>query len=134
MPDAEDNIGLVRSLYDAMNRQDVEAATAMLDPEVEWIPDPRTGIRPKHGSDEVVAFFLDQAEMFGDVEVEVDDLRESGDRVCALIRVAGSGFASGARVEIRIGHVWDVRGGRIVRGEGFGDRERALQSAGLTQT
>jgi uncharacterized protein len=133
MPDAEGNIGLVRSLYDAMNRQDVEAASSLLDPEVEWVPDPRTAIRPKHGRDEFVAFFLDQAEMFGDVRVEVDELRESGDRVCALIRVAGSGFASGARVEIRIGHVWDVRGGKIVRGEGFGDRERALEAAGLTQ-
>jgi ketosteroid isomerase-like protein len=106
----------------------------LLHPEAEWIPDPRTGIAPKHGREEVIAFFLDQAEMFGDVQVEVDDLRESGDRVCALIRVAGSGFASGARVDIRIGHVWDVREGRITRGEGFGDRERALESAGLTQS
>jgi steroid delta-isomerase-like uncharacterized protein len=127
------NVDLVRSLYEAMNSQDVEAASALLAPDCEWVSDPRTGIRPKHGRDDVVAFFLDQAEMFGEVAVEVDELRDAGDRVVALIRVQGSGFASGASVEIRIGHVFEIRDGKIVRGEGFGDRESALQSVGLTE-
>ena len=128
----ESNVALIRSLYEAMNAVDAEAASAMLAPDCEWVSDPRTGIRPKHGRDEVVTFFLDQAEMFGEVAVHVDELREAGDRVVALIRVKGSGFASGASVEIRIGHVWEIRDGTIVRGEGYGDRESALAAVGLT--
>ena len=45
--------------------------------------------------------------------------------------VTGSGQASGAEFDIHIGHVWEVRDGQLVRGQGFGDRDRAREAAGL---
>ena len=48
-----------------------------------------------------------------------------------FVRVTGVGRASGAEFDIRIAHLWTLRDGMVVRGEGYGDRDRALDAAGL---
>src|SRR5262245_52724715 len=130
---SEGNVEVVRALYEAMNERDVERSTALTHPDVEWISDPRLGMSPRVGREAVLGFFLDQAEMFDDVRIEVERLADSGDKVLALIRVTGQGTSSGAAVDISIGHVWTVRDGVVVRGEGYGDRDEAARAAGLSE-
>jgi ketosteroid isomerase-like protein len=77
-------------------------------------------------SDDAPRFFADQAEMFGEVEAELEETREAGDRVLVFLRIRGSGVASGAQFDIRIAHLWTLRDGLLVRGRGFGDRDEAL--------
>ena len=88
---------------------------------------------PRRGREAVLSFFGDQAEMFDDVRIELERLSEAGDRVLAFIRVTARGRASGAGVDISIGHVWTVRDGLVVRGEGYGDRDEAVRAAGLSE-
>jgi uncharacterized protein len=122
---------LVRSLYRAMNDDDWESSIALAHPDVEWVPDARVPEGPARGRDRVVAFFRDRAEPFDRLQVEIEEIEANGDLVLALIRVTGSGQASGAEFDIRIAHVWEVRDGLLVRGQGFGDRDRAREAAGL---
>jgi uncharacterized protein len=129
----EGNVEVVRALYEAMNERDVERCTALTHSDAEWISDPRLGMAPRQGRDAVLSFFLDQAEMFEDVRIEVERLSDAGDRVLAFIRITAQGRASGAGVDISIGHVWTVRDGLVVRGEGYGDRDEALRAAGLSE-
>jgi len=58
-------------------------------------------------------------------------LMDADDKVLAFVRITGVGRASGAEFDIRIAHLWTLRDGLIVRGEGYGDRDRALEAAGL---
>jgi ketosteroid isomerase-like protein len=125
------NIEIVRALYEAMNEQDLPRARELTHPEAEWISDPRLGMEPLRGREAIFGFFMDQAEMFEGLRVEVERLTEAGDKVLALIRVTGQGQASGAAVDISIGHVWTIRDAVAIRGEGYGDRDEALQAAGL---
>jgi ketosteroid isomerase-like protein len=53
--------------------------------------------------------------------------------VLVFVRVTGRGEASGASFDIHVGHVWTVRDGVVVRGEGYGHREEALEAAGLSE-
>jgi ketosteroid isomerase-like protein len=71
--------------------------------------------------------------MFGELRTEVERVYEADDKVLALIRVSGQGAASGAGFEIRIAHLWTIRNGLVVRGEGYGDREQAFEAAGLSE-
>ena len=71
--------------------------------------------------------------MFDELRVEVERLFERDDRVLAFIKTVGRGHTSGVEVDIRIGHVWTIRDGLVVRGDGYGDRTRALQAAGLSE-
>jgi uncharacterized protein len=128
-----ENVDVVRRLYEAMNARDVEAAAELAHPDAEWIPDARVGQGPIRGRENVVDFFMDRAEMFGALEVEVERFWSTGDLVLAFVRVAGRGDASRAGFEIRIGHLWTLRDGVVVRGEGYGDRDEALEAAGLSE-
>jgi uncharacterized protein len=130
---SEGNVELVRALYQAMNEQDVGRYDELVHPDAEWISDPRVGMAPRRGREAILDFFMDQAEMFEGVRVEVERLSAAGERVLAFVRVTGHGRASGAGVDIRIGHVWTIREGLVVRGEGYGDRDEAVRAAGLSE-
>jgi ketosteroid isomerase-like protein len=106
---ADEEIGVVRHLYEAVNRGDWDRAAALLAGEVRWIPDNRMGLGPIYGKGDAVAFFRERTE-------------------CSTTSELSSG---GAGFEIRIGHVWTVRDGVVVRGEGYGDREEARAAASI---
>jgi ketosteroid isomerase-like protein len=122
---------LVRRLYHLMNAGDVAAAAELLHPDAEWIPDSRVGQEPARGRENIMRFFVDTAEPFDSFHVEPEDLWETGDRVLVFVRVTGRGERGGAPFEIRIAHLWTVRNGLLMRGEGYGDRGEALEVAGV---
>jgi uncharacterized protein len=128
-----DNLAVVRRLYEAMDRRDASAVAEFAHPDAEWIPDHRVGESPVRGRDNVIRFFTDRAEMFGDISTELERLWEQDDTVLAFIHVKGEGRASGAPFDLRIAHLWTLRDGRIIRGQGFGNRYEALEAAGLSE-
>jgi len=127
----EGNLEVVRSLYEAMEARDLEAGARLTHPDAVWVPDRRVGQEPVRGRENVIRFFTERADMFGEIHTEVERLEAVDDRVLAFIRVSGRGDASGAGFDIRIGHLWTLRDGVVVRGEGYGDRGAALEAAGL---
>jgi uncharacterized protein len=129
---SEGNLELIRRLYRAMDARDIEAVAELADPDMEWIPDMRVGVRPIRGRDEVIRFFEERAEMFGEIETEIERVWEAGDKVVAFIHVTGSGVSSGAGFDIRIAHLWTLRDDVVVRGAGYGDRDQALEAAGVS--
>ncbi len=126
------NIETVRRLYRAMDARDAGAFTAVLHPDAEWLPDRRVGEGLIRGRENVVRFFSDRAEMLAEVRTETERISETDDKVLVFVRVTGSGEGSGAGFDIRIGHLWTVRDGLVIRGEGYGDRTEALEAAGLS--
>jgi hypothetical protein len=34
-------------------------------------------------------------------------------------------------IELRIGHLWTIRDGKVIRGQAFAERERALAAGGV---
>jgi uncharacterized protein len=130
---SQENLEVIRRAYRAMDARDIETVTDLSDPDVEWIPDQRVGEGPIRGRDEVVRFFEERAEMFGEIKTEIERLWDAGDKVLAFIHVTGSGLSSGAGFDIRIAHLWTFRDGVVVRGEGYGDRDQALEAAGVTE-
>jgi uncharacterized protein len=130
---SQENVEIVRRLYGAMDARDVEAVTELAHPDAEWIPDSRVGQGPVRGRENVIQFFTDRAEMFGELRYELERVSDTDDKVLVFLRVRGHGDASGAGFDIRIGHLWTVRDGVVVRGEGYGDRDKALEAAGLTE-
>jgi uncharacterized protein len=123
----------VERAYAALNAGDPTPVSELLHPDAEWVPDSRVGESAIRGRDNVIGFFMDRAEMFGELQFEVERCWEQGDLVLVFLRVAGSGQASGAGFEIRIAHLWTLRDGIAVRGEGFGDRAEALKAAGVEE-
>ena len=70
---------------------------------------------------------------YDDVSVEVHELTEAGDQVLASLAVRGSGKQSGAETSWDLWHLWSVRDGKVVSGQGFASRDEALGEAGLEE-
>ena len=70
---------------------------------------------------------------FDDTHVELHELIDAGDQVFLSATFHGRGKQSGAETSWPAWDVWTVRDGRVVRWQGFNDRDAALEAAGLSE-
>jgi NAD(P)-dependent dehydrogenase (short-subunit alcohol dehydrogenase family)/ketosteroid isomerase-like protein len=106
---------LLRSAYDAFNTGDVEAAAALMAPDVAW-PDAETG-GALHGRDEVRRHWRDQADAPRPrIDVERISLRADG-RLAADVRLAVPGPDAGPGTTDRLVHLFTLDDGQIKRME-----------------
>lgn len=113
MPSA--NAELIRRGYEAWNRGDVEGVLTFLDPEIEWhgyTHLPESGALADR--EEVRAWLERFLDAWEQLDIDVTELIEAGDKVVALVRFRGRGKGSGVQVEGGVdAHVWTVRNGQI---------------------
>ena len=130
---SQENIGVVRRVYEAWMCGDYEALFALFDPEIEWSPPPdvsSSGERRGH-----VGVRLAMAGWMGhweDYHFELRRLIDRGDEVLAEGWQRARGRTSGVEVSEEIFSVWTLRAGQVVRQRMFRDRAQALEAAGLT--
>jgi ketosteroid isomerase-like protein len=130
---SQENVDLVRRGYEAFARGDIDAALAMFHPEVQIEDHERSLEIPTtyRGPDGFLTLFATVNEGFTDVRYMPEEVTAVGDRVLVEVRRTGRGRASGAQVDERQFHVWDIAAGRATRFRIFLDREKALEAAGL---
>jgi ketosteroid isomerase-like protein len=63
--------------------------------------------------------------------LDIEEIRDAGDRVLAIVREVARGRASGVEIDGRWGYVIDVEEGQIVRIEAYRDPDLAAQRAGV---
>jgi ketosteroid isomerase-like protein len=131
---SQENVEIIRQVYEAMNRGDWKAVFAHASPEIEWETDPR---HPKagiyRGQEEFRRFVEDIEDPFEQSVIEPERFFAGGDQVVAFIKIRRTPAGSTAELEIRIGELWTFRDGKLVRGQGFGERMKALKAAGLSE-
>jgi ketosteroid isomerase-like protein len=134
---SRENVEIVRRAFEAWNRGDAEAATAVLDPDVEWrLPPNFPDAEGWRGRDEVVEGLTAIAGSWDEFRVEVQELIDAGERVVALVRFHGRAAITGLDLEgVSVdGQVWTIRDGRAVAIQMFNGSAAALQAAGLRAT
>jgi ketosteroid isomerase-like protein len=135
----QENVKIVRSLYDAINRRDFTNAVKHLHPEVEVSigvvvdPEQPAGNSRLRGHNEVRRFLEDLAETWEAQWVEEREIVEvSTDRVVVLERWYTRG-RSGIRVDFDVVDVYALRDGLILRVDGFRNSAEALEAVGLSE-
>jgi ketosteroid isomerase-like protein len=113
-----DNIALVKKVYDAFGRGDVQTILDSLTPDVEWQFDapaviPYSGSR--RGPAEVAGFFAALAATEENQLLETSEFMASGDEVITLGTYSGKVKASGKGFSVRLVHVFTIRDGKIAR-------------------
>ena len=136
---SEENVEIVRGLLDAFARRDHEGAFDLYDPEIEWDASRLTSMIPDiagvyHGHEGVRTYWRQWLTAWSDLQFEVEDVRDGGDEVVALIRnQRQTGRHSGIETEIPdYGIVFTLRDGKVVRWRTFPEQKSALAAAGLT--
>jgi ketosteroid isomerase-like protein len=132
---SEENVEIVLAAFDAWNRRDFEAATKLLQEEVELhlIGGFAEVIgREFKGRDAVVQFWRDFVKAIGG-ELEVETVHAAGDRVVTIATIRGAGETSGIPVENRFGQVWSLRDAKVSRMDSYYEASDALEAAGLSE-
>lgn len=116
MADREAPRDVVLAMYEAINARDFDAGFALLTPDFEWNePSQAFYTGAAKGFDEIRDRLETLLEVFEDYSVEPEAFHEQGDRVAVEVRQRARGGASGVELEIRLGHLWTIRGGQIAR-------------------
>jgi ketosteroid isomerase-like protein len=129
---------MLRRGWEASDRGDIELSLCAYDPDVEisWpvsgvaaFPDLRGVYRGHEGFRQVWAATHDP----WDVDVQLEEMIDVGDRLLSIGQVSARGRGSGVPVAAPLFAIHTFRAGRIVREQFFNDREEALKAAGLSE-
>ena len=136
---SEETLAIIRTLFGAFFRRDVEVMEALMSPDVEWdatrigmmLPE-LSGVH--RGAEGTRAFWGEWLSSWRDLQFDYE-LRDRGDQVVALIRNQHQwGRQSGVETEFPpYAWLYTVRDGRVVKGCFYPDHESALAAAGLSE-
>jgi ketosteroid isomerase-like protein len=128
---SQENVEIVRRVYDALNRNDWDAAFRDAHPDIE-ITFKRGPLAGTHrGRETPQAIFADVRATFDAWVMEPLELLESGDQVVAIVKNRLRPKGTDAEFETRNGHLWRIRDGTILSLEGFPNADDALEAAGV---
>jgi ketosteroid isomerase-like protein len=136
---SQENVEIVRQIFDAANRRDSASTLALYDPTLIW-DHTRGPLRELMGGQDVYCgheglrqWFRDFYEVWDNVEARVVEVIEAGDDVISVIDYRARGRASGAEVEMGMAGVWTIQAGKVVRAAWFTTRDEAFEAVGLRE-
>jgi ketosteroid isomerase-like protein len=126
---------IVRAQWEAYNRGDIDSFLAPIAPDCEFHEDPafpEAGVY--RGPEEIRAYLTQFREAMADHWFEIEEVRDLGNAVIALLHERARGKTSGVEVDIRPAFVCRFRGDKIVWARAYLDRAEALSEAELKST
>jgi ketosteroid isomerase-like protein len=122
---------VMRDAYEAYNSGSFDAVKALLDPDVVLYEEPEMpDATVRHGPDGVAQYFQEGEERWQTFELEMDQVVQLSEHVIVVTGVMrGRGSLSGAHVESRFGHVYELENWRAKRITFYFDPEKALEAA-----
>src|SRR5262245_51233663 len=136
---SEENVEVVRGVYERWSAGDFHAAVDLFDPHVVLVVRPALGPDSPEGAtyvgtDAVGEYTRDTLlRTWTDLTMEAEEIVGAGDTVLASVRVSGVGRACCESTEMQFFMLWTCRGGKVIRFESFRERAAALEAAGLSE-
>jgi ketosteroid isomerase-like protein len=134
---SQENVDAFKRGLEAGNRGDVETMLEELDPEIEWhsalhalLGGQQTVFRGHDGVREMIG---DLYEAFGEIQIEISEIRDLGDRLVAIGRSRARGKASGVETETPLAMLTEVKNGKTISIRAYLDPKEALEAAGLSE-
>ena len=134
---SEENLEVVRQVYEAAARRDSVTILTLYDPEVE-LDASALGIEGQDGDvfrghDGLRSLFGEWHESWGKIAYDYEELIDAGDQVVSVVTRHARGRASGVEVEQPFALLWTIRTGKVTRVVWYLDRDEALESAERTE-
>jgi ketosteroid isomerase-like protein len=133
---SQENVEIVRRIYEAAARRDAETVLSLYDPDVE-LDNTRlkmVGGGVYNGHEGLRRFFREWHEAWEEIEYDYEELIDAGDeQVISVVTRRGRGRASGVDAEVRLALLWALRQGKVVRVVWYPSRAEALQAVGRSE-
>ena len=130
---SQENVDRFKEGIERFNRGDLAGLLRYYHPEIQFehrLVELQVDVT---GIDAVRDWFVDATQIFDPWTVDCDDIRDLGDRVLALGTVRAVGKESGVEVEMPFTVLATVQDGLVTHFTDYGDREEALEAAGLSE-
>ena len=133
---SQENVRVVREAFESFLGGDREKTAQLVDTEVEFhgtVGGLEEG-QIAHGQPEIEQTFeSEDLEAWEERRLEPDEFIDAGDNVVVLLHEYRRGRGSGVELETKTAVVAAVSGGRVVRIQGYLDRDAALEAVGLRE-
>jgi ketosteroid isomerase-like protein len=131
---SEQNVAVVRSLYEAFGRGDVPSVLAAMDPGIVWneaenfvYADRNPYVGPGAIVEGVFARLGGEWDSF---RVGPQEFLDAGDAVVVTGRYTGRCKQTNQGMDAQFAHVWKLRGGKVVRFQQYTDTLQVARAAG----
>ena len=131
---AQENVELVKRLYDAWQRDGFGVVPALMDPDIEYVNPPyavEPGTRRGYEGFAIAAQAI--RHVYPTRRFEPLEFYDARDKVAVRVRVVARGVGSSVEVDTERGYAFEVRNGKVVRFAWFNDPLEALKAVGLAE-
>ena len=129
---SQENVEIVCRAMDAFNTRDRDRFLSFLDPEIEY--ESLVEQKTYRGFAGMEQYRDDVDAVIDDFHTEEDRFLDAGrDRVLHLYRVVGRGAGSGVPVSRNNAILWQLRNGKLLKGQVYLDQREALEAVGLSE-
>jgi ketosteroid isomerase-like protein len=131
---SQENVEIVRRVYAAANRGDLDTANSYVHPEIEfhtYAQSPEAGVY--RGKEEVLKYNEDLVEQFESIRFEVEELLDAGDRVVVVTTQRAVPKGGQQEINVHVAEVWVVRNGLLAERRSYSTKHEALEAVGLSE-
>lgn len=125
---SQENVNLIRGLYEALGRGDVEMVLAQMDKSIEWreaenfiYADGNPYVGPQAILEGV---FMRLGEEWNGFAVAPEEWLDAGNQVVVLGTYTGTHKSTGKEVRAQFAHIWAVKGQRVLRFQQYTDTKQ----------
>jgi|SRR6478672_11121826 len=132
---SQENVETFMRATDALEHGDFDDALIeeLVDPDVVFEPLRAPVSGTYRGHEGVRQFIADTAASFDAYRFDRSDIRDLGDRVLAIGTLHIRAAQGGPETDVPTAGIATYRDGRLVHWKDFGDRDKALEAAGLSE-
>jgi uncharacterized protein len=112
---SERNVEIVRGVFDAFLRGELEAALDAFDPDVEFDVTLRADGRVHQGHEGVREAVSTWVDTWDDYRLDIEEYIDEGDDVIVLATESGRGKGSGIESEQKVTFTWSLSDGKVTR-------------------
>lgn len=130
---SQENVEVVRRVYDAFNRRDFDSVAQLCTEDITW----RWGTwffeSDVSGMPALERFLAEWVATFPEVMVRLEKAVGSGDKLVIFARQSGGGVGSGAPADMAFAQVMSFREGKVCDVRNYTDRQEAIEAVGLRE-
>ena len=134
---SQENIEAFKRCADGFNRRNVEAMLEEVDAGVEWRPAAPVALGGEatvyRGHAGIPDGLRDLLDSFTELQIEISEIQQAGDRVVGIGRIRTRGKGSGAESWSPFGAVMEFKNGKATQIRSYLDLREALEAAGLRE-
>jgi ketosteroid isomerase-like protein len=130
---SQENVEIVRRMYEAFHAGDAEGALAHFDPEVMFDASVRVDGGIGHGREELNAMTAQWVGAWEEWRETIEEMRDLGSQVCVVTTQRGRGKGSGIEVEDRYVVLYELEGDKISGMTLYATTAEALEAAWLRE-